>query len=251
MKINPRSISLEKNRKVYGNYQVFSPDDILMFRCDEKKANWYINRDLAESINDFSIRLKFEPNGLGNHEKDLSDMINQCVVCGVDEFLTKHHVVPQCYRKFLPLEIKSHNSHDVLLLCIDCHEEYEIHADELKKSISIEYDAPLNGLVIGDVNNIKYMKMASVLIKEDSNIPILKINDIKNKIKEFFGFKRLTKNKINEVSSIKMSNKVTHGEIVMNQVFDIQSFVEMWRNHFIEKMDCKYLPEKWSIKTKV
>jgi hypothetical protein len=39
-----------RKKKIYGNYQVFSPDNVLMFRCDEKKANWYLDRDLAEKI---------------------------------------------------------------------------------------------------------------------------------------------------------------------------------------------------------
>ena len=116
------SRTVTKDRKIYGNYQVLSPDGHLMFRCDEKKANWYIKRNLAEIISNdpLIVKLKFQPKGLGNHNKKygLSVIENICVVCGSDEFLTRHHVVPTCYRKFFPLEKKSHNFHDVLSLLL-------------------------------------------------------------------------------------------------------------------------------------
>lgn len=48
-KLNDR---LVKDRKIYGNWQVQSPDGILMFRCESKKANWYLSRDLAESVSE-------------------------------------------------------------------------------------------------------------------------------------------------------------------------------------------------------
>ena len=72
-----------KIKEIYGNCKVLSPDGILMFRCDDKKANWYIKRDLCEVTEDepLTIKLKFEPKGLGFHEKDfgLSNMQNKCV----------------------------------------------------------------------------------------------------------------------------------------------------------------------------
>ena len=87
--------NITKDKKIYGNCQVLSPEGILMFRCDQKKANWYLNRDLADPINNdpLVIKLKFEPKGLGNHAKPfgLTEMVNKCVNCGSEEFLTKHH----------------------------------------------------------------------------------------------------------------------------------------------------------------
>ena len=111
--------TVKRDRKIYGNYKVFSPEGHLMFRCDLKKANWYLSRDLAHLFSDdpHTIQLKFQPKGLGNHNKvyGLTEMDNKCVVCGTNEFLTRHHVVPISYRRFFPVEIKSHNFHELFI----------------------------------------------------------------------------------------------------------------------------------------
>jgi len=243
---------MQTSNLIYGNCCVLSPDDILMFRCNTKKVNWYLNRGLASIVNNdpLTIKLNFIPNGLGNHNKGygLSKMHNKCVNCGIEEGLTKHHVVPISYRKFFPEEIKSHNFHDVLPMCVDCHETYERKADEFKKELSSIYDAPLDGLVTdkSDVP-VKYIKMAIALIK-DSKIPNRRRRDMKNKIKSKFNIKRLTRNKIKKISEIKSTIiKKTHGEIVVSKLSDISLFIESWRSHFIKNNECNYLPEDWNI----
>lgn len=250
------SYGVDKNRKIYGNCQVLSPDGILMFRCDEKKAKWYLNRDLGEVVKDspLTVKLKFEPKGLGNHNKGfgLSEMGNKCVTCGNEEYLTRHHVVPYCYRRYFPLELKSHNFHDVLSLCADCHDSYERKADELKSKLASIYNAPVNGELETRSDLVKYIKIAGTLLSDTSNIPKDRINMLKNEIKSYFGIKRLTNKRLKFLSEIKSTViKKTHGEMVISKVDDIQKFVEMWREHFITNNDCKHLPENWNIKNKI
>jgi hypothetical protein len=61
-----------------------------------KKLNWYLDRNLAEKLDDCSIRLIFQPNGVGHVNPDeeyyLEDRDNICVVCGTSSDLTLHHV---------------------------------------------------------------------------------------------------------------------------------------------------------------
>lgn len=246
-----KSFNIKKDRKIYGNYKVLSPDNILMFMCDEKKANWYLNRNLADTITDNTIRLNFKPNGLGNHNKSfgLSEMSNRCVVCGTDEYITRHHVVPYCYRKYFPIEIKSHKFHDVLPVCADCHESYERSASVFKKEIANIYNAPINGEFNTKSYLNKYSKLAtSLLNKDSSNLPNKRIISIKLELKKFFNIKKITAKKLEEISKIKYSviNK-THGEIVVSKLDDINKFIKMWREHFIKNNDCKYLPKNWNI----
>ncbi|KAJ2614893.1 hypothetical protein H4S08_001495 [Coemansia sp. RSA 1365] len=73
-------------------------------------------------------------------------MSNNCVVCGITELLTMHHVVPRQYRQYMEEAVKSHSSHDLLPLCIDCHDRYERHAVQYKKHLSLCFAAPLEGL---------------------------------------------------------------------------------------------------------
>lgn len=250
------SYGVTKNRKIYGNCQVLSPNNILMFRCDEKKANWYIKRNLGDivSYDPLIIKLNFKPKGLGNHNKDwgLSEMLNKCVVCGEKEFLTKHHVVPSFYRRYFPLEVKSHKFHDILSVCVDCHERYERHADELKLEISIKYDAPINGEVEKRKDVVKYIKMAFTLLRNDINIPKERIKELRGEIKNFFGIKRLTNAKLKSIVSNKpILVRKTHGEMVVQKLENLQDFVEMWRHHFVDKMKPKFLPKNWRIKNNI
>jgi hypothetical protein len=244
--------TVERERKIYGNWKVFSPEGYLMFRCNEKKAKWYLTRELATCINNDSIKLNFVPKGLGNHNKDygLNVMINHCVNCGSDEFLTRHHVVPYCYRRYFPIEIKSHNSHDILSMCAECHENYEYFAFEFKKSLSIEYNSPINGELKYDKNLIKIKKIVFCLINSDiiSNIPKKRLREMKSEVKNHFGWKRLTMNRMNSIVNMNLiSLDKTHGEILVSKLEDISSFIKNWRSHFLQYNECKYLPENWSV----
>jgi hypothetical protein len=226
-----------------------------MFKCNNKKLNWYLDRGLAVVIenNPPTIKLNFTPNGLGNHNKSygLGKMENLCVNCGSKNHLTRHHIVPFCYRKYFPLEIKSHNFHDVLPMCVDCHNKYERKADRLKEDFAIIYNAPINGEIIGGKSTTKYIKMAITLLTIDS-IPKNRIIELRNKIKLHFDIKRLSTTRIKKISEMKINTRViTHGKIVINKISNLQEFIEIWRNHFIENNYCNHLPENWNIKQKI
>lgn len=256
------SFGVDKDRKIYGNCQVVY-DGILMFRCEKKRADWYlktIDKQTGEPIGElisedpYTVRLKFKPKGLGNHNKEfgLTEMSNRCVCCGTEEYLTRHHVVPYCYRKFFPLSLKSHNFHDVLALCVSCHEKYERNADKLKEQLSVEYNAPINGETIGNKDLIKFTKIATTLLNDLTKVPRLRVRKMKRSLKKKFRIDRLTKKKLEEISKFKITIvKRTHGEIVMSNVTNIQQFVEMWRRHFVDNNDCPFLPENWSVKNKL
>lgn len=243
---------IPKDRKIYGNWQVHSPEGILMFRCDEKKAMWYVNRKLGSVVSDNpkTVQLNFKPNGLGNHQRKygLNEMINICVVCGTTHFLTRHHVVPHCYRKYFPIEIKSHNFHDVLSLCIDCHDRYERKADDYKLQLSNLYDAPINGERVDNKQILRVKRLASSLNNFKYLMPIKRVNEIKLEIKKILGLKKLHKSRLKKILNVKIEySKRTHGEIVVSKVEDIEEFMKSWRKHFIENNNCKFLPKNWSI----
>jgi hypothetical protein len=247
--------NIPKDRKIYGNCTVYSPDGYLMFRCDNKKANWYLKRNLAKisQKDPLSIVLKFVPKGLGNHNKPfgLSEMNNRCVNCGTEFFLTRHHVVPICYRKHFPLNLKSHNFHDVLSVCMDCHESYERKATELKRELGDKYNAPINGICLDNRHLLKTIKNCNTILRGTSGIPKDRVDDINNEIREFLG-RDFTNDDIIKISETKQTIlEKTHGQVVMEKITDIQSFIEMWREHFIKNNECKYLPTNWNIKSEI
>ncbi|CAO3628333.1 unnamed protein product [Mucor hiemalis] len=61
----------KKSNIIYENWKVFSLHRKLMFRCNEKKAQWYLKKDLAVMMPDEprSIKFTFEAKGDG-HKKD-------------------------------------------------------------------------------------------------------------------------------------------------------------------------------------
>lgn len=238
--------------KVYGNCKVLSPDGELMFLCREKKVNWYLKRELAYTVDDnpITIQLNFEPNGKGYHGSDwgLSEMHNRCVNCGEGDKINRHHVVPYCYRKFFTTKLKSHNSHDVLLMCPDCHDAYERKADVLKLKLSKIYDSPLSGSNIFDRESSKMKRLVSCIVNHSNDIPDEKLKEIKQNILNNYGWKRLTNKRIDWINSIKTHrNLKTHGEMVCEKIDDYQVFIKMWRTHFVNNNTCEYLPENWSI----
>jgi hypothetical protein len=58
---------------------------------------------------------------------------NICVVCGVSSSLLRHNIIPHMFRKHLPEYIKSHSSHDIVLLCVPCHKKAEKGTETMRK----------------------------------------------------------------------------------------------------------------------
>ncbi len=254
--MNSLKPNILKDRNIYGNCQVISPDGHLMVRCDSKKANWYISRDLAYVVNEtpLTIKLKFKPKGLGNHDKifGLSMMSNKCVNCGTEDYLSRHHVVPYCYRKHFPLNRKSHNFHDVLSMCMKCHVLYERKADELKLILASKYNAPINGIVDELTKvSMRAIKNCNTLLKGIDGIPEERVNEIKREIREYIG-RDFNDDDIISLSKSKSSRLLkTHGEIVIDKINNIQDFIKMWRKHFIDNNECLFLPDNWNIENDI
>ena len=135
---------------LYGNVHFQGPSGETMFHGDNEKALWYLNRNLVEVISRDPpvLRFTFSPGGPGHvgDEYYLTSKANRCVVCGAEEGLNRHHVVPSVYRRHLPPEVKDHSHHDVLLMCLSCHEKYEDEANQLKAELGESSGVPLHGL---------------------------------------------------------------------------------------------------------
>lgn len=244
-------MSILREHNLYGNCKVFSPDGIFMFHGTTKKAEWYLNRNLATVINEdpLHIQLNFTPNGLGNAERAYGsiELENRCVNCGGTEDLTKHHVVPTEYRKQFPLEYKTNNFHDVLMMCEPCHHKYEDEAEKLKLLLAEQYG------IYRDKNWMQFIskeerytiKMSYTLLhKKDihpNGIAIMTAH-----IEKFLGYPPTQEDMIRLVEKEQeLRNAPTHGKLLVDKLNDIQAFIVMWRHHFLEHNECKYLPAEW------
>lgn len=116
----------------------------------DKRAAWYIERDLAEEVaaeiamEKFPrygrvVKLKFTAKLEDKMDPFYHQIIEtQCVVCGAREGLTLHHVVPSVVRKGFPEEHKNHSHGWCVLLCEAHHNladklAMELHAEEIRQ----------------------------------------------------------------------------------------------------------------------
>lgn len=239
----------KRTRLIYTNCKIFSPDNRLLCFCDQSRINWYLNNNLADIIPDqeyLSIRLKFEPVGNGS-ASDLFGVTpkeNKCVVCGEEEIsiLTRHHIVPVIYMKYFPIKIKTRNHHEVLALCKDCHGSYEIIAEEIKTKLAEPYKQETDYMFVRAVKNAKALKKHGNKIPEDKKIKLLSI------IKYHFGKDDITQEDILELSKVHRADANSyHGKEVVENLTDIVEFIKMWRKHFVDTMQPKFLPKGWNI----
>lgn len=247
-------------KSYYGNNEVYY-NDILLFYTSDRKINWYMKKGLMSKITDKKYIFLFEPKDFAKKDHVNCKPIlieNKCVNCGSEKELTKHHIVPFSYRKYMPVEYKSHNSHDVLMLCFNCHAEYEKSATILKKELARQYDVPLEGIIAGYPqgykNIVRISNILNVYGKESINLPIDKKERIKKEILEFFGYipeGEELQNIVHNLSPSEIAKRViSHSEELINRIENLDDFVVMWRKHFIENIEGKYLPKYWNINNK-
>lgn len=234
--------------KLYDNCSVYSPCGKLMFRCKEKRINWYLKRELAELIEvegeGLCAKLLFEPKGLGKHNDpfSLEKAENKCVVCGKESNLTRHHVIPSMYRKHFPNKYKSNYHHDVLPICRTCHDEYELTADTLKGELADRFNVRTDYKEYFSISRVAYdYKFYREFMSED------KLETSIQRMDDFIGG-----NSLENIEKL-ISLKGVASDMIRNQGrrvienFDLQEFVELWRSHFIENSDPKFMSEHWSI----
>lgn len=248
---------------------MLSPDGEEMCRCAYKRAKWYLDRDLAEIVSEDppTIKLKFTPNGYGNQGDafSLATKHNRCVVCGTEENLTKHHIVPSMYRKFFPVKIKSRSAHDVIVICIDCHDEYEHVAMNLKKELEKEIlgtsviakkCARFNKLHQEARDQNYLVKLCKTLIHQGHVIPEARKDELLESIAGMMG-RAPSFVEIEELSKITQAtirDNQDPGKAVVEKILEndsLEDFVMRWRQHFIDTARPKFMPEHWDVERKI
>lgn len=177
-----------RSSPLYQNCLLLAPDGELLCTCDKRKADWYVNKNLATVVAEtpsYTVRLKFEPAGravgqVGQYYLQVKE--NKCVVCGETESYLRKNVIPREYRKYFPSNyrrsiflkknkkiilfffvaiMKDHTSHDVLLLCPRCHQHCNGSDLHLRHKLATLCDAPFTyekaGARLIELPNLKYL----------------------------------------------------------------------------------------------
>lgn len=223
-----------------------------MFRCNRRRLDWYLARGLAVAQGEDSIQLLFEPKGPGaaGDRYYLEDRDNVCVVCGAAEQLTRHHVVPDSYRRHFPTGMTAHNWFDVLLLCIECHEAYELRALELRQRIADEHGISLNGQPPPiDKEALRVVKVACALRRHWRTIPEPRREVLLDELRRYLKKDLITEQDILTASDldIRLGGGLLAGKIIIEQTSDLDAFVRRWREHFIITMQPRFLSRHWAV----
>jgi exonuclease 3'-5' domain-containing protein 2 len=267
------------------NWEVYHPDGTHMFTCGEKKATWYLDRDLAKRTADGKIMLTFKPKGNGFETNEVFGKSVRkaiCVVTGVDGGLQRHHIVPYCYRTYFPEKYKSKNHHDVVLINHETHNEYERLASQYKNVIAkmfdvktitefnMEYTLKLreigrdNAILLNNIHSIfkTYGRISHELkleklqaISDSTGIPFKTICNY-NYIQLYKMYLLLKEQHVKEQYEFKQLHRMEydHGYHVvqkLNTEEKIENFVKLWRKHFIDTMQPQFMPNGWSINFRI
>ncbi|KFP31064.1 Exonuclease 3'-5' domain-containing protein 2 [Colius striatus] len=248
---------------LYDNCFLHAPDGQPLCTCDRKKAQWYLDKGIGElvSTDPFVVKLRFEPSGRPDSQVDYYLMVkeNLCVVCGKRESYIRKNIVPHEYRKHFPIQMKDHNSHDVLLLCTSCHAVSNHYDNHLKQQLAEEFGAPIGSeegvRLLEDPLRRQVRSGARALLNADS-LPELRRAELLQSIKDFFNTEAITPEMLQEAAGLETriynESYTPHGLKVV-QCFakgGLRSLMQLerrWRQHFLDSMQPKHLPEQWAV----
>lgn len=237
---------------LYDNCVMLSQSGDFMCYISRKKLDWYVKKDLAEQIDDTTIQLNFKPKGPGHKHDEYyqEERINQCVVCGVKEKLTKHHVVPYQYRKHFPPMFNSHTHFDVLMVCKNCHDRYEPTAQKRNKQICEDLNVPFQQK--DSVESQLYKKIKSIchtLMEHSDKIPTERQIDLLKELSRLYGRDIILEDLPGLMKHLTTTQKhiknYRYAPYVVEQIDDIHSFMVGWRQHFLDVMKPQFLSESW------
>jgi len=268
--------TLRPGSRAFGkeNWKFHTPDGTLLFVNNEHKMNWYLKKNLIEVIDfdDKTVRFIKQPQEVFIDPFIQTIIEKKCVVCGTEEELQKHHIIPYMYIRHLPEQYKSHNHHDVVILCENHHYHYE-------KNFSKEM-----GDKLAQLNNVKTIRELTLefayKIKTHSKIrniakSLLSHTSVMNIERQ----ELLTQLIIDHTPSLNNSTSkiLTKDEVIValnyhipiiqdlnssdyvvnnhaKRIVDVYlnndnvfELLFLWRKNFIENMKPKYMPATWDI----
>ncbi|KAM9354758.1 exonuclease 3'-5' domain-containing protein 2 isoform 2-T2 [Pholidichthys leucotaenia] len=252
---------------LYDNCFLLAPDGQRLCTCDKKKANWYLSKKLGvlECEDPFSVRLLFEPSGRPNSKHDyyVTAKKNCCVVCGTGDSCVRKKIVPNEYRQHFPTEIKDHNSHDILLVCVSCHVASSHYDAILKQQLAEEFDAPQGceaGLgMLEDSGRWQVRSAARALLSAGEGLPERRRQELQATVKSFVNKnieEELTDEELHTAANLETrifnTAFVPHGLKVVQAhaaqgLQGLMLLERRWREHFLNTMKPRYLPLFWNI----
>ncbi|KAG6557252.1 hypothetical protein Mapa_001179 [Marchantia paleacea] len=217
---------------VYHNCRIYADDGRLLCFCDRRKLDWYVRRGLAEFIQEDppAVKLLFEPKGRpddAGNEFYVQSKSNRCVGCGESSHYLRYRIIPSCYRQHFPEHLKSHRSHDIVLLCVDCHEAAHKAAEKHKRQIAEQFGVPLFAKVLDGnggenetivpeaesgkgVSPLRLKNAAMALLRHGSRIPTQRREELEEVVKAYYGRENISQQDLRAALFVSMGPHERH-----------------------------------------
>ncbi|XP_057399806.1 exonuclease 3'-5' domain-containing protein 2 isoform X2 [Balaenoptera acutorostrata] len=248
---------------LYDNCFLHAPDGQPLCTCDRRKAQWYLDKGIGELVSEepFVVKLQFEPAGRPESPGDYYLMVkeNLCVVCGKKDSYIRKNVIPHEYRKHFPIEMKDHNSHDVLLLCTSCHAISNYYDNHLKQQLAREFQAPTGseeGLRLLEDPERRQVRSGARALLNAEGLPAHRKEELLQALREFYHTDMVTEEMLQEAAGLETrisnENYIPHGLKVVQRhtqggLRSLMQLESRWRQHFLDSMQPKHLPQQWSV----
>uniref|UniRef100_A0A1E1XBQ1 Putative 3-5 exonuclease n=1 Tax=Amblyomma aureolatum TaxID=187763 RepID=A0A1E1XBQ1_9ACAR len=249
---------------LYDNCILQAPDGERLSSCNYKKVQWYVDRGLGTVVSrddePLAVQLNFEPSNrpVLDSQYYTQNKDNICVVCSSAQSLVRKNVVPHEYRKYFPDIMKNHISHDILLLCLRCHQISNLRDTALRKALAKECNAPIECGEIGKAREDSVLRKVRsagrALANARGSLPENRVARLEDVLKEHFNVTEVTDDIIQTASDVdtKVYNDdfVPHGQRVVEhfkQTIGLANFEMRWRQHFLDTMQPKHMPPLWSV----
>jgi len=244
-----------KESKAYGNIEIYAPDGTLMFLTNSHKLAFYQRKGLVRQIGENKHQFLFEPKGKGHGERNiqlLNARENRCVVCGADDLddLTRHHVIPTRFRKYMPMSLKSNNHRYVVFLCNGCHNDYGVAENEFNDELARRYGVKdLRECVSGIIRDKRIIAGIASTLLFALSVPEERKEELRREFKEVTGMEPIEDNLVKTFSKRyePVTDENNFGKIVVDKVKNLYEFQQMWLEHFNSVMKPRFLPNDLQI----
>lgn len=247
---------------MYDNIRMLDPDGRDVRSISTKKARWYVNKQLAEWTTPSSIQLLFEPRGRDSNDTyAVTPKRNICVACGSSDHIMRHYVVPYAYRSLLPEKYKSHQSHDIVILCPKCHlyceQSYREQMNELEEDLRTDPSTAVVDQVDPHKQHVRSAALALLRWKE--KLPENRIEEYDTVVRDHLGVisnQALSEEQLQQAIDVEYRvpnpNYISGAELVANDLMQgghdkIADFVKEWRTFFLETVQPRHLPHGWQV----
>lgn len=103
--------------------------------------------------------------------------------------------------------MRDHSSHDILLMCYNCHTYSNLFDLALRRDLAMECDAPINSSVdvkVREVDGARTVRSAArAIIKDTSNkIPAVRKESLRKVLKDHFDVEELTEEMLRKAENL-------------------------------------------------